>query len=100
MADSWQRAALAHRIAGCVHLMLAERGMTAAELKAKIGQFPTPRCQPETIEAVLVASDGDKVTCSDLSDIAWALRFEWDFQISKMVEPSAESGPATLGEED
>lgn len=88
------RETLAHRIAACVHAMLAERGMTASELKYKLSQFPAPHCQPECVDAILTATDSDKVTLNDLADVAWALEFEWDFQIRKLPEaaPDEEVG--------
>lgn len=87
------RARVAHQIAAGVHTMLAEVGMTIDELKDRLARFPRPSCTPETVDLILTATSSDKITMNDLSDIAWALGFEWSFHIQRWPEPEPEAQP-------
>lgn len=79
-----------HRIAAHVHFMLAERGMTADELKEKLGHFPPPITSEAIVDAVLTATLPEAVTCRALSDIAFALGCEWRFEVARIPEEPVE----------
>lgn len=94
------KAALSHRLAACVHMMLAVRGLTAEELKDKLNKFPEPHCLPAVVDWVLSATQADKIHCTELSDIAWALGFEWEFTIKKPSGPvPSEEQPAASADD-
>lgn len=76
-----------YKIAAHIYAMLAERRMTAPELCGSLIAI-SAEWNNETKQKAVAAllrgeGNGGNLTCRDLSDIAFALGFEWKFSVSK-----------------
>lgn len=78
---------MSHQVASCVHLMLANRRVTVAGLKAKLSALPTRELvEMSVIDDLLAARNPHAIQASLLADIGLMLGFDWDFRIAKIID--------------
>jgi hypothetical protein len=88
---------LSHQIASCVHLMLAHRHITVAQLKQRLTDLPTrePLDDPSVIDDLLAAKNPHAIQSSLLADIGYVMGFDWDFKVARLADEPAGSPQAS-----
>lgn len=82
--------ALAHQVAGYIHLAMAATKVNVAELRSALDERDR-----FLVDDLLAAKHSDQITVRFLADVAFVLGFTWDF---KLIENKENLDPEeTLG---